>query len=223
MPLFLFIFHIFFYIHTYIHSITFIQYIYPSPFAGASLHLLIAWKLSGKTLPVVPSRESNSGLPYSKPTRYKPWKKKLGLILRVLTSIGTIAGGNLTSFPLAICIKKSACVQCFADFLIIVVGRSTCVEPIWATLFVGRIYCGTSKALNLCIVRGENPPVVPVFTVILIFAEFAVENPRELKEKQHKNWPLSDEVTAGIEKNPDKEPPAIMNFAALVTWFNQVA
>jgi hypothetical protein len=71
--------------------------------------------------------------------------------------------------------------------------------------------------LNLCIVRGENPPVVPVFTVILIFAEFAVENPRELKEKQHKNWPLSDEVTAGIEKNPDKEPPAIMNFAALVT------
>jgi hypothetical protein len=28
--------------HTYIHSITFIQYIYPSPFAGASLHLLIA-------------------------------------------------------------------------------------------------------------------------------------------------------------------------------------
>ncbi len=27
-------------------------------------------KLSGKTLPVVPSRESNPGLPYSKPTRY---------------------------------------------------------------------------------------------------------------------------------------------------------
>ncbi len=58
---------VFFYnIHTYIYSITFIQYIYPSPFAGASLHLLIAWKLSGKTLPVVPSRESNSGLPYIK-------------------------------------------------------------------------------------------------------------------------------------------------------------
>ncbi len=55
---------------TYIHSITFIQYIYPSPFAGASLHLLIACKLSGRNLLVVPSRESKSGLPYSKQTRY---------------------------------------------------------------------------------------------------------------------------------------------------------
>ncbi len=52
------LFFIFFitYIHTFIQS--FIQYIYPSPFAGASLHLLIAWKLSGKALPVVPSRET---------------------------------------------------------------------------------------------------------------------------------------------------------------------
>jgi hypothetical protein len=25
-------------------------------------------------------------------------------------------------------------------------------------LFVVYIYCGTSKALNLCILRGENPP-----------------------------------------------------------------
>ncbi len=30
---------------------TYIQHIYPSPFAGASLHLLIACKLSGKNLP----------------------------------------------------------------------------------------------------------------------------------------------------------------------------
>ncbi len=72
MPLFLFIFTFFYYnIHTYIHSITFIQYIHPSSFAGASLHLLIAWKLSGKTIPVVPSRELNPGLPYSKPICYQ--------------------------------------------------------------------------------------------------------------------------------------------------------
>jgi hypothetical protein len=69
MPLFLFIFHIL--LHTYIHLITFFQYIYPSPFAEASLHIVIACKLSGKNLPVVPSRESNSGLPYSKPTCYQ--------------------------------------------------------------------------------------------------------------------------------------------------------
>ncbi len=65
MPLFLFIFFIFFI--TYIHSY---NHIYPSPFAGASLHLPIACQLSGRNLPVVPSRESNSGLPHSMPTRY---------------------------------------------------------------------------------------------------------------------------------------------------------
>ncbi len=35
---------------TYIHSITFIQYIYPLPFAEVSLHLLIAGQLSGNNL-----------------------------------------------------------------------------------------------------------------------------------------------------------------------------
>jgi hypothetical protein len=34
---------------TYIHSITFKQYIYSSPFAEVSLHLLIACKLGGKS------------------------------------------------------------------------------------------------------------------------------------------------------------------------------
>jgi hypothetical protein len=64
MPLFLFIFHSFYNRHSYNHN-------HPSPFAEASLHFLIACMLSGKDLPVVPSRESNSGLPYSKPTRYQ--------------------------------------------------------------------------------------------------------------------------------------------------------
>jgi hypothetical protein len=63
-PLFLFIL-IFYNIYTFIQS----QYIHPSPFAEASLHILIACVLSGDNFPVVPSRESNSGLPYSKPTR----------------------------------------------------------------------------------------------------------------------------------------------------------
>ncbi len=65
------LFFIFYNIHTYIHTITFIQYISPSPFAEAFLHFFIASMLSGKHLPVVPSQESNSGLPYSKPTRYQ--------------------------------------------------------------------------------------------------------------------------------------------------------
>jgi hypothetical protein len=65
MPLFLFILNLYV---TYIHSFTFLQYIHPSSFAEVSLHLLIAGQLSGKNLPGVPSRESNSGLPSSKPT-----------------------------------------------------------------------------------------------------------------------------------------------------------
>jgi hypothetical protein len=65
MPLFLFILYFMTFIQ-YNHPITFIQYIRrglsPSP------HRL--W-LSLKDLHVVPSRESNSGLPSSKPTRYQ--------------------------------------------------------------------------------------------------------------------------------------------------------
>ncbi len=45
------------------------HYINPSPFAEVSLHFIIACKLSGENLPVIPNRESNSGLPYSKLTR----------------------------------------------------------------------------------------------------------------------------------------------------------
>ncbi len=46
------------------------SYIRPSPFAEVPLHLLIAGQLSGKNLPGLPSRESNSGMPCSKPTHY---------------------------------------------------------------------------------------------------------------------------------------------------------
>jgi hypothetical protein len=46
MPLFLFIFCILRF--TYIHLITFIQYIYPSPFAEVYLHIFIAGSSVGK-------------------------------------------------------------------------------------------------------------------------------------------------------------------------------
>ncbi len=45
------LFFIFYNIHSFIHSITFIQYSYLSPFAEASLHFLIACLLSGETPP----------------------------------------------------------------------------------------------------------------------------------------------------------------------------
>ncbi len=58
MPLFLFIF---IFSGTYIHSITFIQYVIQSPIAEVPLKLLIAGQLSEKkSLPGVPSREQNS-------------------------------------------------------------------------------------------------------------------------------------------------------------------
>jgi hypothetical protein len=71
MPLFLFYFFEILQNIQSIHSITFIQYIHPSPFAEVPLHFLIASQLSGKNLPGVPSRESNSGLPYSKLAHYQ--------------------------------------------------------------------------------------------------------------------------------------------------------
>ncbi len=46
------------------------------------------------------------------------------------------------------------------------------------------------------------------------FVDFAVENPRKLKEKPQKNWPRLEEVTTAIEKNPGKDPPAIVFFCS---------
>ena len=46
------------------------------------------------------------------------------------------------------------------------------------------------------------------------YVYFAVENPRKLKEKPHKNWPRLEEVTTAIEKNPGKDPPAIVFFCS---------
>ncbi len=57
-------------VFVYFEILLCIQYIHPSPLAVVPLHLLIADQLSGKNLPGVPSRVSNSGLPYSKPTHY---------------------------------------------------------------------------------------------------------------------------------------------------------
>ncbi len=41
-----------------------------------------------------------------------------------------------------------------------------------------------------------------------------VKNPRKLKVKQHANYPRSEDVTTAIEKNPGKDPPAIMFFCS---------
>jgi hypothetical protein len=35
-----------------------------------------------------------------------------------------------------------------------------------------------------------------------------------LKENPHKNWPLLEVVTTAIEKNPGKDPPAIVFFCS---------
>ncbi len=41
------------------------------PFAEASLLFFIACSFRGKNLPGVPSRDLNSGLPYSRPAHYQ--------------------------------------------------------------------------------------------------------------------------------------------------------
>ncbi len=97
-----------FFVYFFIFFIPNIPYIYPSPFAGASLHLLIAWKLSGKTLPVVPSRESNTGLPYSKPTPYQlshaaPWLPTLVKIF--LPTVKKIPAARGTILPQEVSLK----------------------------------------------------------------------------------------------------------------------
>jgi hypothetical protein len=46
------------------------------------------------------------------------------------------------------------------------------------------------------------------------YVDFAVENPRKLKEKLHKKWPRSEDVTTAMEKNPGNDPPAIVFFCS---------
>ncbi len=60
------LFFIFYNIQTFIHSITFFHRHSLRPLSISSSLVCSV----GKHPPVVPSRESNSGLPYSKPTRY---------------------------------------------------------------------------------------------------------------------------------------------------------
>ncbi len=74
----LFIYFVFFqYMHSESHSYndTMISYIHhsPRPLSISSLHLCSV----GKNLPVVPSRESNSGLPYSKQASGLPYSHEI--------------------------------------------------------------------------------------------------------------------------------------------------
>ncbi len=92
------LFFIFYSIYTFIQSHSY------NTFAEASLHFLIACKLSGKNLPVVPSRESNSGLPSSKPTRWTPWFQEI--IKRALVfSHWQTSHGYLSSVPFHVVMK----------------------------------------------------------------------------------------------------------------------
>ena len=91
------LFFIFSNIHTIIQS-------YPyNTLAEASLHLLITCKLSGTDLPVVPSRESNSGLPSSKPTRYQ--------LCHILSSLNCRKTSSSTTMDAMEKRKRCACHQ----------------------------------------------------------------------------------------------------------------
>ena len=57
------------------------------------------------------------------------------------------------------------------------------------------------------------PPSFPLYQSVMR-PPSPLENPRKLKEKLHKNWPRSEDVTTAIEKNPGNDPPAIMFFLA---------
>jgi hypothetical protein len=52
------------------------------------------------------------------------------------------------------------------------------------------------------------------------YVDFAVENPRKLKEKPHTNWLRSEEVTTAIEKIQDRTHPLSCFFAAERPQFN---
>ncbi len=65
------------YIHTFIHTMQSSILLSFIIFRGPSSCIFIAFPLSKRSLLGVPSRESNSGLPYSKPTHYTELRRTL--------------------------------------------------------------------------------------------------------------------------------------------------
>ena len=125
-------------------------------------------------------------------------------ILRVLTGIDSIAGENLASFPRAICnqkIRKTKHAQCLVNFLINVLAD---------------LKGQASFSLQSYDLAPHPPPSCPLYQSV-IRPPSPLENPRKLKEKSHKNWPRSEEVTTAIEKNPGKDPPAVVFFCSAIT------
>ncbi len=102
------------YIHSFIHSITFIQYIYPSPFAEASLHFLIACLLSGETPPcgaearieLKPALQQvgTQTLPYG--TDHAPIRPSPLILLKMTQPSHALSANTLrkATYPLQVCV-----------------------------------------------------------------------------------------------------------------------
>ncbi len=101
------------------------------------------------------------------------------IYLRVLIGIRIDSGENLTSFQPVICIKKirkTKSVQCFADFLIKVVGGFFAKY---------KMQLNTSNYVNK-IIQRKVQPLLPRFgmaTKCHPSPPSPFENPRKLKEK----------------------------------------
>ncbi len=104
-----------------------------------------------------------------------------------------IADGNFVSFPLAICIKKSAkrsmhTVQCLTDFFI----------KVFADL-------KDQASLQSYDLAPHPPPSFPLYQSV-IRPPSPLKNPRKFKEKQHKNCPRS-EVEKSYSRPSDSTVP----------------
>jgi hypothetical protein len=80
----------------------------------------------------------------------------------------------------------------------------------YSSLLIYLYYLGVAMSPKDWCVHGTGAHARPKPTSNCV--DFAVENPRKMKEKPHKNWPRLEEVTTAIEKNPGKGPPAIVFF-----------
>jgi hypothetical protein len=118
-----------------------------------------------------------------------------------ITGVNSIAGENLASFPLAICnkkIRKTKHVQSLADFLIKVLAD---------------LKGQASFSLQSYDLAPHPPLSFPLYQSVMR-PPSPLKNPRKLKENPPKNWPRSEDVTTAIEKNPGKDPPAIVFFCS---------
>ncbi len=140
------------YIHTFLH---------PWTFAEAPLHSLIADQLSGRHLPGVPSRDSNSGPPYSEPASYQLSHAAPSEPCRTLLIVGRPAAKILPVPLIPVILPFPICI-------LIVVTAATNILPVPLI----PVIIPFPRFILIVLTVAANILLLPLIPLIILFPRF---------------------------------------------------